>query len=374
MAGKILFVASTRSHIRTFHLPYLKALQEDGFTIHGAWGGTEGEVPHVDEIICLPFEKQMTSLKNFRIPHILRRRMKTEQYDCVIVHTSLAAFFTRLALIGLKHRPKVINMVHGYLFDDQTSWPKRMLLLAAEKLTAPVTDLLLTMNEWDYQTAAKHRLGKKIVNIPGIGVDYDCLDSQRARFRPELRQSLGLTDEDFVLIYPAEFSPRKSQHILIRTMVNLPDSIKLILPGSGALLDDCKSLAAELGVSSRILFPGYITEMGAWYEMADAAVSSSRSEGLPFNIMEAMHCGLPVIASIAKGHVDLISYGHNGYLYPYGNHILCAAQIQRLLDDQVCAAALAKQAKIDVDKYSLSEVFPCVMAQYHSILKSPTIQ
>ena len=49
--------------------------------------------------------------------------------------------------------------------------------------------------------------------------------------------------------------------------------------------------------------------------MADVAISSSKSEGLPFNIMESMACGLPVLASNVKGHVDLIEEGKGGYLF-----------------------------------------------------------
>lgn len=374
MAGKILFVASTRSHILTFHLPYLKALQEEGFTIHGAWGGAEGDVPYVDEIIYLPFEKQMTSFKNFLISKRLRKQIRAEAYDCVIVHTSLAAFFTRLAVLGLPSRPRVINMAHGYLFDDRTGWLKRTILLAAEKLTAPVTDLLITMNEWDYQTALKHHLGTKVINIPGIGVDFDRLERQQATYSPSLRRSLGFADDDFVLIYPAEFSSRKSQHVLIRALAELPEQVKLLLPGSGALLEECKTLTTQLGVSDRVVFPGYVTDMGAWYMAADAAVSASRSEGLPFNIMEAMYSGLPIAASIAKGHTDLIADENSGLLYPYGDHSACAAQIGRLLADPALAAALAEQARLDVLQYALDKVFPQVMALYHSVLPVPAIR
>jgi len=373
MAGKILFVASTRSHILSFHLPYLEALHREGFQIHGAWGGTEGDVPFVDRITYLPFKKQMTSPKNFLVSKLLRRQLRDENYDCVIVHTSLAAFFTRLAILGLKNRPKVINMAHGYLFDDQTSLPKRMILLAAEKLTAHVTDLLITMNEWDYQAAQKHRLGRAIVKVPGIGVDFPRLDRQSADCSVSIRQVLWFSDDDFLLIYPAEFSQRKSQHVLLRALVELPEHVKLVLPGSGILLEECKALAAELNVAHRVAFPGYITEMGPWYRCCNAAVSASRIEGLPFNIMEAMYYGLPIVATAVKGHEDLISDGVSGLLYPYGDYGACAKQICRFLDDSAFAAALAQSARQSMDQYALQEVFPRVMALYHSVLPVPSV-
>lgn len=371
MFGKLLFVASTRTHILHFHVPYLHTLRNNGWSIHGAWAGSDEDLPPLDRIFLLPFEKKMSSPENFRAARILRKTIQEESYDAIIVHTSLAAFFTRLAVLGLKKRPTVINMVHGYLFDEQTSAVKRSVLLAAERLTAPVTDLLLTMNQWDYQTAKKYHLGKSVANIPGIGVDFTRLEGQRSGNREVLRHSLNIPSDSFVLIYPAEFSARKSQQVLLRAMTLLPDHIILVLPGSGAMLEECKALAQTLGIAHRVRFPGYITEMGAWYEMADAAISASRIEGLPFNIMEAMYSELPVVASTVKGHTDLITNGETGLLYPYGDWAACAAQVQRLLDSPELTRSLASCGKDSVLQYDLETVLPQVMAQYNSVLKIP---
>lgn len=152
MDRKLLFVASTGAHIRHFHLPYLQQLRDEGWTVHAACR-REGTIPCADQVIHVPFKKQMFSPVNLEAVRILRTHIRKENYEAVIVHTSLAAFFTRLAVLGRPDRPKVINMVHGYLFDEQTPRLKRGLLLAAEKLTAPVTDLLITMNRFDWELA-----------------------------------------------------------------------------------------------------------------------------------------------------------------------------------------------------------------------------
>ena len=192
MTGKMLFAASTRSHILAFHIPYLHAFRADGWTIHVAWGGPDGDVPYTDRTIPLPLKKSIWSPGNFRAARILRKTIKTEDYDAVIVHTTLAAFFTRLAVLGLKKRPKVINMVHGYLVDGQTGRLKRELLLAAERLTAPVTDLVLAMNRWDYETALRLHLGKQVESVPGIGVDFARLDNSSAHDTEELRKAYAI--------------------------------------------------------------------------------------------------------------------------------------------------------------------------------------
>ena len=366
MEKKVLYVASTRAHLVHFHLPYLQVLTLQGWTVHAAFGGPGEDVPWTQRSICLPLEKKMTAPGNFRCAHLIRSLVHTENYDAVIVHTSLAAFFVRLGLLGLKKRPTVINMVHGYLFDHDSNPLKKQVLLTAERLTASVTDLLLTMNDEDLQIARQHKLGKQITSVPGVGVDFSQLDAPTDPV--VLRRSLGISEDAFVLLYPAEFSKRKSQQVLLRALTALPANFVLVLPGSGILLEECKALASSLGVAGQVIFPGYITDMAPWYAMADLAVSASRSEGLPFNIMEAMHCDLPVVASQVKGHCDLISHEHNRLLYPYGDWNACAQQILRLAQDPDLATALARRAKEDVAQYALDRVFPQVMDAYGTVL------
>jgi len=355
----------------SFHCPYLEALTDAGYTVHGAWSGSADAVPGIDKVHILPFEKKMTAPGNFRAAYILRKIIKKEGYDAIIVHTSLAAFFTRLAVMAMMDRPAVINMVHGYLFDDQSSNLKKKVLLAAEKLTASVTDLLITMNEWDRQLAEREKLGARIAHVPGIGVDFTRLDSQKAEDGAALRRRLGIDEGAFVLIYPAEFSARKSQSVLLNAMAELDDNTVLILPGNGALLEECKAMAGKLG--RRVIFPGYVSDMGAWYQIADAAISASRSEGLPFNIMEAMHSGLPVVASAVKGNEDLIDHMENGLLYPYGDHKACAESVRFLIENPADAARMAAHGRESVAQYELERVMPQVMALYEAVMDKETV-
>lgn len=364
MKQKVLFIASTYSHIVNFHLPYLRKFREESWTVHVACGGAPMPIPDVDQVIDLPFEKSMWSLKNLRASVFLSGEMRRESYDLIITHTSLAAFFTRLALWGLEERPAVANMVHGYLFDDETPWLKQNLLLGAERWMAADTDLVLTMNRWDYETAKKYQLGHKVVNIPGMGVDFSRFDRVPPDSREKLRKKWGVPESAFVLIYAAEFSERKSQSVVIRTMEHLPEQVWLILAGEGTLREDCRELTQKLGLEDRVLFPGQVRDIPVWYAMADAAVSTSRSEGLPFNIMEAMYAGLPVIASEVKGHTDLIEDGTTGLLYPYGDEKACAEQILRLTASERLRRELARNAKADVKQYGLERVMPIVWEGY----------
>lgn len=368
MGKTVLFTASTYSHLAAFHRPYLRAFRELDWNVQIACGGEELPIPEADRVIPLSFEKKMTSPANFRAQKTLRQAMERCQYDLVCTHTSLAAFFTRRAAAGLPSRPPIVNVAHGYLFGEDTPALKKAVLVEAERLTAPQTDLLLTMNAWDYDAAVRGRLARRIESIPGIGVDFSRFDPPPAVERGAFRARYGCGDDDFLLLYAAEFSGRKNQAMLIRALRRLPARVRLLLPGRGAALEDCRRLADSLGVAERVLFPGHLTDMASCCRAADAAVSSSRSEGLPFNVMEALYCSLPAVVSDIKGHRDLIRDGENGLLFPSGDEGAFAQCVLRLLDRPELARRLSGAARDSVLPYRLDAVLPTVLSAYLSVL------
>lgn len=363
MAQKVLYAASTYSHLKNFHLPYINAFHDAGWAVHTACGGPVLSFPGVERAVSVPFTKNMAAPANFTALLRLSRLIRSEHYDLISVHTSLAAFFTRLAVPRGKTRPYVIHTAHGYLFDGETPVLKRALLLGAEKMTAGVTDLLLTMNQWDYDLAVRRRLGKKVVNTPGMGVDFSRFPPQTDASKAEARRALGLSDEEFLLVYAAEFSGRKNQLFLIEALPYLPVRVKYLLLGAGGTLAACKARAAALGVESRVCFPGHV-DTAPYLAAADLCVSASRSEGLPFNLMEAMAAGLPIVATAVKGHTDLCTGPQAEFLFPPGDTDGFVRRAARLLDAPGTRRALSAHNRRAAERYGLEAVRPQLLRLY----------
>lgn len=366
--GRILFVASTFSHIRNFHRPYLHAFSIRGWQVDVACAGAPLELDQVHQTYTIPLEKSMTSPRNLAATRQLRALIRENRYDVISCHTALASFFVRLAVIGLRHRPLVACTCHGYLFDQDTPTLKRLVLSGAERLTAPVTDLLMTMNQWDTQYAAAHKLGRRVAYIPGMGLDPRNLPPVTPQQARELRRQLQLPENAFVLLFAGEFSHRKSQPVLLHALSQLPEQVYLLLPGQGSELEACRQLSQTLGVSHRIRFPGQVSDMPVWYAACDVVVSASRIEGLPFNLMEAMYYARPIVASDVKGHHDLLAPGQAGLLYPYGDAAGCARHISHLMDKPDDAYAMAQRARQTVAPYLLPQVEGQIMALYRDLL------
>ena len=122
-----------------------------------------------------------------------------------------------------------------------------------------------------------------------------------------------------------------------------------------------------------MLFPGYVADIAPWYTLADAAVSASRSEGLPFNVMEAMYAGLPIAATAVKGHTDLLTQKKTGLLFPSDDRARCANAMARLMADPRLFRRLGQAAHRAALPYALERVLPQVMARYLSLVPAPAL-
>jgi glycosyltransferase EpsD len=320
---KVLICASTIRHIRSFHLPYLAFFKNQGFEVHLAVPERE-RLETADVMHSVPITKRLCSLKNLAAVGKMRRIIKSEQFDLILVHTTLAAVVTRLgALLAGKKRPKLINTVHGYFFWNGCGIFKRIMYELPERLLRGVTDCIITMNNED--TMAAQRLVMRegsVFQVHGMGVDAARFVPAGDEERRWARSGLDIDVNDFVLVYPAEFSKRKNHIELIKAMAEImkhTQNVLLLLCGSGALEPEIKEEVKRLGLTGNVRFLGWQSQMENIYKACDLAVSVSKSEGLPFNIIEAQLGALPVIASRIRGHIDLISEGITGWCYKPGD-------------------------------------------------------
>ena len=323
---KVLVAASTLSHIENFHIPYLKYFKDNGFEVHIIGKkNNKLKIPYVDKIIYIDFEKKMLSIKN--VINILKisKLIRTEKYYLIYTHTVLASFLIRAGIIfSLTKIPVMINTVHGYLFDKNSSWLKKIIMISAEKLVSCVTDYILVMNSEDFDIAKKYNLyKKKLFLIKGMGFNSTLFNKPSYEDKLKLRLMHNIKKTDFILVYVAEFSKRKNHNFLVLALKELHNQgytqIKLLLIGDGSLINSIKKYSKEIGIHKSIIFTGYKNNTYDYYALSDICVSSSRIEGLPFNIMESMSTGLPIVASNIKGHSDLVTQNFNGFLYKYND-------------------------------------------------------
>lgn len=343
---KLLYAASTQSHLQRFHQPYISALRRE-VEVHTLSPGSDSEP-------SIRFDKHYFSLTNLRTMLRIRRILKEEKYDAVILNTTLAAFWIRMAMVGMKNRPYVINLVHGYLFS-MTGGMKNRVLYLCERMLRGLTDEIIVMNEEDFAIASKHSLCRGGVTMTR-GMGYVMPATLPGRDEA-LRAQYAPLDGDFLCTFVGELSGRKNQEFLLYAAARLRREgipVRLLLVGEGAARADLEQLIRKNEWGEFIHLAGNREDVLPFLAMTDLYVSASRMEGLPFNVMEAMACGLPIVASDIKGQRDLLAE-HSSSLYPLGDEDAFCSAVKEIY--RMGRYGVASVEYPEIGRYSLSAVF-----------------
>ncbi len=354
------------SHIINFHLPYIEYFRSRGYEIHAAAEGAEAH-PLIDKCFDMRFVKNPLSPANLKTVSKLKKLISENKYIMVCSNSTLAGAALRLAVKRIrKNRPYCVHISHGYMFDGGRSI-RSVIYRSAERLTAGVTDSLIVMNSEDLELAKRYRLGKDIRFTYGMGLRGDRFPEISSSERSAFRKSLALPDDSVIFLCVGEFSGRKNQTMLIEALEMLHlkyKSISLVFAGEGSTLEECRRLAARLELGSRVRFLGQVSNVDLLYRSCDVLISGARMEGLPFNVMEALHCNMPVIATRIKGHTDLIKDGKNGLLFDLKSNNAAhelALTVSKYMDDPDLQKKLRENASLD-KKYYIENVEPKLLS------------
>lgn len=373
MSKKILFCATVDYHFKAFHLPYLKWFKEQGWEVHVAACG-ELELPFVDQKYNVPIERSPFNKRNLIAYRQLKSIIDENQYEMIHCHTPMGGVITRLAAWSArKNGTSVLYTAHGFHFCKGAPLVNWLLYYPIEKVLAPITDCLITINEEDYELAKRKLKAEHVEHVHGVGVNTERFKPIKEKEKPLLKKSFGYKADDFLLFYAAEFNRNKNQQLLIHALAlikeDIPDA-KLLLAGEGALLEDCKSLARNLGVSEMIRFLGFRNDLEEILPMCDVAVASSLREGLPVNIMEAMACGLPVVAVENRGHRELVSNNKTGWTVEKDDVVTLANKLKCLAKHSDISKQFSSSARnVIIKKYSIHKVLDEKVKIYHSFMK-----
>ena len=308
---KVLFVATVTSHINGFHIPYLKWFKEQEYETHVASRGNE-KIQYCDKHFEIPFARFPFTKNNIKAYKELKKVIKENDYQIIHCHTPVGGVLTRLAARKARKKgTKVIYTAHGFHFYKGAPILNWIIYYPIEKIMSRYTDCLITINNEDYERAKKKFKANKIVYVHGVGVKEEKFNFEMSKEEQlKLKSELGINENDFVIIYPAELSKRKNQGMLLQAMQKLKDkgyrNIKLLLPGNDSLNGEYQQMAKDLNISEQVKFLGYRRDIPKLIKISNLAVSTSKQEGLPVNIIEAMMSGIPIIVTNCRGNRDLV--------------------------------------------------------------------
>ena len=367
---KVLFTATVDSHILQFHLSFLKLFKEKGYEVHVATNGNE-EIPYCDVKHIVSFERSPFKLNNLKAIKQLKKICNEEKFDIIHTHTPMGSVVTRLAAKNArkKYKTRVIYTAHGLHFFKGAPIINWLLFYPVEKYLSKYTDTLILINMEDYERCKKHfKKCKDIQYVPGVGIDEDKFNFEMTKKeKKEFRESLGLKEDDFVMIFPAELNKNKNQLMIINAMEELSkkySDMKVLLPGVDSYNGYYQNLVKEKGLEDYIKFLGYRKDIPKLLKISNLALAASYREGLPLNVMEAMYVGLPIVATDCRGQRELVKNNINGYLIEINNQELFNKSIEKIYLSKDESKEYGKQSKKVIKDYLLDNILERICKIY----------
>ncbi len=337
---KILYCSTVRSHIGQFHVPVINALKEAGCEVHAAYHDNSADKPGLDlsmldKVFEVPFERSPYSPQNIKACKILKKIIDEGDYDIIHCHTPVGGVMTRIAAKDARKRgTKVFYTAHGFHFYKGAPKKYWAMFYPVEKALAKDTDVLITINQEDYDIASKHFKAGKVVKVNGVGVDLSKFHVATPEEKQAAREALGIKPEQFVMLCAADLSVRKNQPMIFRAMARIKDecpNMVALLPGQPILKDEYEKLCRELGISDMVQLMGYRRDIDKLLAASDCVISSSRQEGLPMNLIEAAASGRYIIATDVRGNADVVKQSGFGALVKLNDDEAMAREIQKAM-------------------------------------------
>lgn len=374
MKRRVLFVATVlRGHVLVFHLPYMKWFQEHGYEVHLCCRNDTEEknvtVPFCDRFIELPFERSPLSKANLAVYRQLKKVIDEGDYALIHCNTPVGGMLGRLCARSARARgTKVVYTAHGFHFFSGAPLKNWLLFYPAERFLSRFTDLLITINQEDYERA-QHFHARKTALVNGVGVDLTRFE--KVVDRVAVRSELGIAQDAPVIVCVGEHSDRKNHEVVLRTAALLP-GVETLFCGVGQKQPELEKMAKDLDIAQRTRFLGFRKDVPQILGASDVFMFPSWQEGLPVSQMEAMAAGLPCVVSDVRGNADLVQPGEGGYLRKPDDAKGFSEDIALLIGDPALRESMGERNRREIEKYSLEAVLAQMEALYLEQLEEGT--
>ena len=238
----------------------------------------------------------------------LRETLRQIQPDIISTHSTKAGFLGRIA--GKTLGIPTLFTAHGWGFTEGRPPLQALAFWAVERSTAAWAARIITVCESDRKAAVRARVtsSDRLVTIHNAMPDID----------ETLRAKPGVSPAKLVMV--ARLSRWKDQPMLLHALAGLKDlDWHLEFVGDGPLRSELEELTHSLGLTSRVTFLGFRRDVSERLAEAQVFLLTSKWEGFPRSILEAMRAGLPVVASDVGGVQESVVDGLTGFVIPRGD-------------------------------------------------------
>ncbi|CAN5558094.1 glycosyltransferase family 4 protein [soil metagenome] len=263
----------------------------------------------------------------------------------------------------LAGRKRIVHMEDGFLPDEALKqkfkrlMARRFLMRAANWLVCPSQTLVTIARK-------KWWLPQKCIRFLPNGVDTEMFTPGSTA---DARRRLNLPADDLIIGTVGHLRAEKNQERLLRAFAKLSTTqpARLLFVGGGPLREHLSRLAVDLGVADRVHFPGVIQQPVDWYRAMDLFALSSDTEQMPIALLEAMACGLPVVATSVGDVASMVSADNKLFVTMLGDEGAFLRALQKLCTDGELRTKLATANRQRcVQEFSLTQMITAYRQMY----------
>lgn len=362
-------MTTIKTTINAFLIPHINLLKSLGYDVDIATN-IETDKPVNYRRLCkniynIPFNRNPLNKNNFK-SYFQIKKIINNNYDYIYVHTPVASAITRYASRNINNT-KIIYIAHGFHFYSGAPIKNWLLYYPLEKFLSKYTDVLITINEEDYERALNKFKAKKTIHLNGVGVDIEAINKVKVH-KLDKRKELGLKDNDILILSVGELNDNKNHIEIMKAIkdMNVKENIKYIICGMGPNKDKLERFIKENNLTNYIKLLGYRNDIIEIMKVSDIFIFPSKREGLPVSLMEAMACGLPIICSNIRGNIDLVDENQGGFIVKNNNYYEYKKCIIKLIEGEELRNNFGKYNKVKSEKYGLSNILNMIKKIFES--------
>nr|QEQ70618.1 WbwZ protein [Vibrio parahaemolyticus]QOS24158.1 O-antigen biosynthesis glycosyltransferase WbnH [Vibrio parahaemolyticus] len=313
---------------------------------------------NVPVIIVPELQRDINIIKDIKCIYKLHRIIDRLDPDLITLHSSKAGVVGRVVAKLLKK--KVIFTAHGWAFADGVNEKRKKLYIKIEKTLTKFTNKIITVSEQDKKLALENGVAcgdRQIVIHNGV--------------HNQVSSAIYNRDNNIVrLVMVARFSEQKDHETLLQALAgitHLPWTLDLV--GKGPNLDSIAKLANKLNLGDRVNFLGERDDVPDILYSSDIFLLISNWEGYPLSILEAMGCGLPIIASDVGGVSEAVVNEKNGYLISRKDIKNLESCLSILIEDRDLRRKISTiNSEEFMEKHSVESMYRKTMNVYNEVL------
>ena len=302
----------------------------------------------------------------------LARHFRRRGVDLVHTHSSKAGIVGRWAA-ALARVPRVVHTVHGWSFNPTQSASERSLYRTLERVAARMTDRLVVVAEADREKGLRAGIGRpEQYALVRSGIDLGAF-ARPVRSRDAVRRELGAGPDTLLVGTLSCLKPQKAPGDFVRAAAQaraLDGRVRFVLAGDGDLRAETERLVRTLGASDVVSLLGWRRDVVDLLHAFDVFLLTSRFEGLPRAVLQAMAAGVPVVATAVDGTAEIVQHERTGLLVPPNDAPAAARAVLRMASDADLRRRLVEAARTRLGhEFDVREMVAAIDRLYLDLLE-----